>query len=232
MKKWQCPVCKYIHTGDDPPEKCPVCGVSGSKFVRFEDDTEAEAPKTEAPGADEKKTAAPEKKGAAANKAANNTETPNASPLKTEGRAMVYMKKAAELMLKHHAHPMTVHMPNGVIPVAAALFILSWIFGSPLLAKAGFINQVFVLIALPVVVLTGVLEWKKKYNQAQTTIFKLKIGAATVTAICCMASIIWYLVNPDVLESSWAWVFVVINLLMLAATGVAGHIGGKLVFKD
>ncbi|MGD9826654.1 rubredoxin-like domain-containing protein [Desulfobacter sp.] len=226
MKKWQCPVCKYIHTGDEPPEKCPVCGVSGSKFVPLEDDTAAETPEAETPATDEKKTVAPEKK------AANNTETPNASPLKTEGRAMVYMKKTAELMLKHHAHPVTVHIPNGVIPVAAALFILSWIFGSPLLAKAGFINQVFVLIALPVVVLTGVLEWKKKYNQAQTTIFKLKIGAATVTAICCMASIIWYLVNPGVLESSWAWVFVVINLLMLAAAGVAGHIGGKLVFKD
>ena len=25
MKKWVCPVCGYVHEGDTPPEKCPVC---------------------------------------------------------------------------------------------------------------------------------------------------------------------------------------------------------------
>jgi rubrerythrin len=32
MKKWVCPVCGYVHEGDTPPEKCPVCGVPGEKF--------------------------------------------------------------------------------------------------------------------------------------------------------------------------------------------------------
>ena len=32
MKKWVCPVCGYVHEGDQPPEKCPLCGVAGSKF--------------------------------------------------------------------------------------------------------------------------------------------------------------------------------------------------------
>lgn len=224
MKKWQCSVCKYIHTGDEPPEKCPVCGVSGSKFVLFEEDAAPDTPK-----ADE-----------------NKTETPGAPPLEKEGRAAVYLekatvylkkatvhlKKAADLMLKYHAHPISVHLPNGVIPVAAVLFVLGWFSGSDLLVKAGFINLVFVIISLPLVGLTGVLEWKRKYNQAQTTIFKIKIAAATVTAICCIASIIWYLVNPEVLVSPGGWMFVMLNLLMLAAAGVAGHIGGKLVFKD
>jgi hypothetical protein len=35
-----------------------------------------------------------------------------------------------------------------------------------------------------------------------------------------------------VLESSAAWLFVLVNVLMLAGAGVAGHIGGKLVFKE
>ena len=50
MKKWQCSVCKYIHEGDEPPEKCPVCGVPASKFVLLEDaaqDEEKVAPKEE-----------------------------------------------------------------------------------------------------------------------------------------------------------------------------------------
>lgn len=33
MKKWVCPVCGYVHEGDTPPEKCPVCKVPGSKFI-------------------------------------------------------------------------------------------------------------------------------------------------------------------------------------------------------
>ena len=33
MKKWVCSVCGYVHEGDTPPEKCPVCKVPASKFV-------------------------------------------------------------------------------------------------------------------------------------------------------------------------------------------------------
>lgn len=33
MKKYVCPVCGYVHEGDEAPEKCPQCGVDGSKFI-------------------------------------------------------------------------------------------------------------------------------------------------------------------------------------------------------
>lgn len=33
MKKFVCPVCGYVHIGDSAPEKCPQCGVPGSKFT-------------------------------------------------------------------------------------------------------------------------------------------------------------------------------------------------------
>ena len=32
MKKFVCPVCGYVHEGDTPPEKCPLCKVPGEKF--------------------------------------------------------------------------------------------------------------------------------------------------------------------------------------------------------
>ena len=32
MKKFICPVCGYVHEGTEAPEKCPLCGVPGSKF--------------------------------------------------------------------------------------------------------------------------------------------------------------------------------------------------------
>ena len=38
MKKFVCPVCGYVHEGDTPPEKCPQCGVPGSKFTEMKDE--------------------------------------------------------------------------------------------------------------------------------------------------------------------------------------------------
>jgi rubrerythrin len=39
MKKWVCTVCGYVHTGDQPPAKCPTCGVPASKFKEQSGDT-------------------------------------------------------------------------------------------------------------------------------------------------------------------------------------------------
>jgi len=36
MAKWVCSVCGYVHEGDQPPEKCPVCGVGPDKFNKQE----------------------------------------------------------------------------------------------------------------------------------------------------------------------------------------------------
>lgn len=36
--KWRCTVCGYIHEGDRPPEKCPICGVGPEKFVLVEEE--------------------------------------------------------------------------------------------------------------------------------------------------------------------------------------------------
>ena len=37
MAKWICPVCGYVHEGEEAPEKCPICKVPGSKFTKVED---------------------------------------------------------------------------------------------------------------------------------------------------------------------------------------------------
>lgn len=38
--KFICPVCGYVHEGDTPPEKCPLCGVDGSLFTPVEEEKE------------------------------------------------------------------------------------------------------------------------------------------------------------------------------------------------
>jgi rubrerythrin len=33
MRKFVCPICGYVHTGDSAPDVCPVCKAPGSKFI-------------------------------------------------------------------------------------------------------------------------------------------------------------------------------------------------------
>ena len=37
MKTWVCTVCGYVWEGETAPEKCPQCGVPGSKFTVMEE---------------------------------------------------------------------------------------------------------------------------------------------------------------------------------------------------
>lgn len=32
--KWICPLCGYVHSGETPPDKCPLCGAPGDIFVK------------------------------------------------------------------------------------------------------------------------------------------------------------------------------------------------------
>lgn len=228
MKRWQCSVCKYVHTGDTPPEKCPVCGVGSEKFVLLEETGGPDVP----PPAPTKKAAKPTAK--TADTAKTSVEKPAPKPAEPSPAAPPKngYERIIGLMVKHHAHPVSVHFPNGILPAAVVLFILAWMFNSDLFVKAGFINLIFVILALPLVLFSGIIEWKTKYNQALTTLFKIKIMAAALTASACLISVVWYLIDPLVLSSPKAWMFILINVVMLASAGIAGHIGGKLVFKD
>ena len=204
MKAWQCTVCNYIHKEDTPPEKCPVCGVGRDKFVEIEIDEEPAPPPPP-------------------------RSTPKeAPPLEARGP----YERLTQLLIRHHAHPVLVHTPNGLLPVSLFLFILAWLFGSATLATAGMINLIFVVLSLPLVIYTVLLEWDKKYMKADSLPFKIKILAAALTSAASLISLIWLALDSHVLFGPRAWAFMLINLTMVGAAGVAGHIGGKLVFKD
>lgn len=32
MKTWKCPLCNYVHHGDEPPLRCPLCGETRANF--------------------------------------------------------------------------------------------------------------------------------------------------------------------------------------------------------
>ncbi|AHF06536.1 flavin reductase [Desulfitobacterium metallireducens] len=52
-KQWRCTVCGYIHTGENPPETCPVCGVDASLFEEVIDSQPQGQAQVKAPRASE-----------------------------------------------------------------------------------------------------------------------------------------------------------------------------------
>ena len=232
MKVWQCKVCRYIYKGNLPPDKCPICNVPARKFKEIDENLV----KKKSSGK-EKNIARP----TSTNSIISTKDDKNFIPDKNEQvitqinnpeiNNSVY-ERFKTVLIKHHAHPITVHNPNGIVPVAVILIILAYFFNSDLFAKVAFINLIFVTLTLPIVLFTGVVEWKKKYNGVLTAVFRIKIIVAILTFFTCAISLIWFIADPAVISSSKSWVFILINIFMLLCVSVAGHIGGKLVFKD
>ena len=237
MKKWRCKVCNYIHEGEAPPEKCPVCGADQLKFEKISDEAaeKIQAAKTEKQLAREKRML--EKSGMTPETQPGATAS---EPQKTGGagqteRSAGFLSVVNDLMVRHHAHPVSVHSPNGVLPVVFLFVLLAVWLSSNTLFKAAFYNSIVVLLSLPVVLYSGGNAWRRKYGGNLTPVFRNKIIAAAVTSLSCLLVVIWYLAQPDILETGTGLQktgFVLLNLIMVAATGVAGFIGGKLVFKD
>jgi rubredoxin/uncharacterized membrane protein len=218
MKKWRCTVCGYIHVGEEPPEKCPVCGADKSKFEEIIEETVAE-PATEQKEEDVTEPAPVKKEKAA--------EAPQASG----GGPWNF---AIRQMLKHHAHPISVHIPNGVLPVSFIFMILALITGITSLSTAALWNMAFVVISLPFVLFSGYIEWQKRYQGLRSGLFITKIAAAAIVTVTSVLLVLWWVFVPDILQtpSLSRNIFIFISFIMLAAAGIAGFIGGKLVFKD
>jgi rubredoxin/uncharacterized membrane protein len=219
MKKWQCTICGYVHTGDEPPEICPVCGADKSLFIELIED------KKEPQVISQAEIGEPTKN-ASVSGYPKTSKTPSAPLFSYDG--------LTDLMIKHHAHPISVHFPNGIIPMSVAFIFLAVILQFTGLSQASFYSMIFVMLTLPVVLFTGYNEWKKKYRGALTRIFMIKIVSAAVVSACALISVVWFIASPEVLQtpSSARTLFLLIHLVLLAATGIAGHLGGKLVFKD
>jgi len=227
MKNWRCTVCGYIHKGPEPPDKCPICGADKSEFEEVIEpstgigeglqDDGGIGPVPEAPVA-----GSPPDTGAR-----DSGPQPETFP-------GGLFQRLVGLMLKHHVHPVSVHIPNGVLPVSVIFIILAVFSGSKALQTAALYNMVFVVLTIPLVLFSGYIEWRNRYQSALTHIFIAKIIAAAVVATTSVIAVVWWIMIPDVLQAAYParWVFIALILIMLIAATVAGYIGGKLVFKD
>lgn len=234
MKKWRCTVCNYIHEADEPPDKCPVCGADKSKFVEVSDQEAKRVQGAKTAKQLEREKQMLEKAGYKAQaQTGAEAEGQQADESKKQTGAKDRLEFVKQQMIRHHAHPISVHIPNGVLPVSVLFVLLAVIASAESIADAAFYNSVVVLVSMPAVLYSGYNAWQLKYGGNLSGLFKAKIISAAVVAVTCLIVVAWYLVSPDVLTSDTGAKagFVIVNLVMLAAAVVAGLIGGKLVFK-
>lgn len=202
MKTWKCTVCGYIQSSEEPPEKCPVCGADRSKFIEiFPDKTQT---------------------------------APESFSLRENGKLPLLQiyDKATELMSEHHIHPISVHIPNGVLPVSVIFVILAVVFEFSGFASPAFYNLVFVLLSMPLVIFSGYNDWKRIYGSQMTNLFFTKMVCGGIVTVTSFILVIWHIADPHVTDptSGTRWPFLFIHLVMLGSAGLAGHLGGNLVF--
>lgn len=202
MKKWECMLCGYIHEGTEPPDTCPICGAGREYFTKVAQEAE---------GGNLKPARRPE------TVASDSPRQPKVGGI-------------PGLVLALHLHPIMVHTPNGVLPLALLLLAGTALFEIVGFELAAFYSLVFVLAAMPLVLITGYLEWQHRYQGLKSSIFMLKIGASIVVTTTLAALVIWRLVNPAIMSSESKWVYLLTALVMVTAAGIAGHLGGKLVY--
>lgn len=211
---WRCTVCGYIHRGPEPPDVCPVCGADKSSFEPYTAPADT-ADKSEAP------------------------QPAAATPATIKAPAHWTITR---LLVKNHAHPVSVHFPNGVFPVAV-LFILLYLVvqlvGLPVnrahyFAVAGMLNALVVLLAMPFVIVSGLADWKVRFKGVMTKVFKIKIACAVAVTLGTAALLLWALFFPyyTFKHPVGKYIFWLAHLPVLGAAGLAGFLGGKLVFID
>lgn len=228
MKKWECLVCGYIHEGDAPPDECPICGAGKDQFVEVK---EAEETRDQTATAGSPSPAGPEPQQPVSEEAQPAEAPFEDAPAQPQTPATL-LDRATGLIIEHHLHPIAVHSPNGIIPVAFIFLLLTLMFQSTPLDKAAFYNLIVVLFTMPLVLFTGYTAWQIQYRGAKTSVFKMKITASIVATAILFILVIWRAAQPDVMTtpSAGRWIFLILAVVLLAAVGTAGHLGGKLVF--
>ena len=212
-RRWRCSVCGYVHNGENPPEKCPLCGADASLFEEIDTEGKVLGRKDEEPVEQD------------------SVKSPAEKPADAQEES-TFFNTIASVILKFHLHPIHTHFPNGILPVMVAFLALGIFFNIGSLETAAFYNNIAVLIVLPVVIFTGYIEWQKRYMGLKSAIFITKILCSLIVLASVNVLVFWRVIDPTVAAdgSSTQMIYLAVAGVALAAAGIAGHLGGKLAF--
>lgn len=221
QKQWKCLVCGYVHTGPEPPDVCPVCGADKTRFVLVgAEDLPTTVLATKPEPAHEKTTD-------------DVTRIHSRQTVTSIGHSMFQLLARVEFITRLHGHPITVHIPNGVLPLSFIFTLIAIAFKNEAFAIAAAYNIAFVSLSMPIVVITGFIDWYNRFNARWATIFTIKFSCGVlVGTLSLLLSLMWF-TQPTIYQqfSARLILFLALNVINLITAAVAGYYGGKLVFN-
>ncbi len=131
-----------------------------------------------------------------------------------------------------HLHSISVHFTTSLYPVALFFLGLHYLIGDPSFRTTYFYIMILSTVSCPFSYVTGIVEWKQKFQGKRARIYLQKIRYGIVLTVLGSLCTAWYGMDPDVLSgrSVVQGMFVFMNLCVFAVTVYLGHLGGKIAF--
>jgi uncharacterized membrane protein len=139
----------------------------------------------------------------------------------------------AEKVTVPHLHPVFVHFPQALFPVAFAAFGFYLLTGIREFETGAFVASLFGALAAPLTTATGFFDWWNRYQAYMTSVFKIKIAGAFVLMALAGPAVWLRALHPDLAAlplGGLGWVYLGLLTACTATCVVLGHYGGKLVF--
>jgi len=132
-----------------------------------------------------------------------------------------------------HLHSIFIHFTNALYPVAILFMFLFLLFGNDAFRRTYFYIMVIATCSVPVSYLTGILQWRRKFQGVMIKIFYDKIRFGVLIFVIGLVCTLWYYFSPEVLEKKniLTAAFVLLNLSILAPIIYLGHLGGIIVYE-
>lgn len=129
-------------------------------------------------------------------------------------------------------HAVFSHFPVALIPTAVLFHLLFLVTGQYLLELVGSAVLLVAGVSVPLTLVTGLSAWEKRFGAVRAPIFLKKNTLARALLLLCWTAVLWRWLDPQVLTGGGlpAFLFVVLDLLLLACVTLLGHYGGVLVF--
>lgn len=132
-----------------------------------------------------------------------------------------------------HIHTMFIHFTNALYPAAIFFMFLFLLFRNTSFNQTYFYMMVFATFSAPFSYLTGIFEWKRRFEGAMIPIFLTKIRYGLAPFIIGGFCTLWHYLYPGVLVNGGiqSVVFILLNISILPPLIYLGHVGGIIVYE-
>lgn len=204
QKRWRCTVCGYIHTGDTPPEVCPVCGVGAEKFVLIDETAAASEPTI------------PEGNEAQQDKPA-------------QSKIMSFID---EMKASFKPHPVMAHFPNALIPTLGLFLAITVVLQVKTLDHGIYLLLGVICLSAVATLATGIYSWQRHFSGARAKIFHRKLILGVCLVLICLEMFYLRFSNAEIFTSFGlsTLFFLILAAAALFCVTLLGHYGGILVF--